>query len=781
MRKSLLVLSLALFAHASACQKSAAPVAPRGAAAKVAPNGPGALELSKEASAKIKAAQEKLTSDYVPRTKHKEGQTPHFTNRLITQTSPYLRQHAHNPVNWFPWGEEAFATAQKLNRPVFLSVGYSTCHWCHVMEEESFEDLEIARYLNENYVAIKLDREERPDIDAVYMQAVRLLTRGGGWPMSVWLTPAKEPFMAGTYFQAREGDRYPRKGFLTLLKELKARFDQDPQSVAQEAQELSQNIYAQLSRGAPGVVDYTKTLDHAFRFYEGAFDPQVGGLDRRRKFPSSLPIMVLWREFRRTKNPKALAMATLTLEKMSEGGLYDHIGGGFHRYTVDPRWQVPHFEKMLYDNALLVPAYLEGHRLTKDPRFLKVAKETLDYVLREMTHAEGAFFSATDADSPISNESEEREEGLFFTFTPSEIDALLSPAQANLIKKYYNVTEAGNFEGRSVLHVNQHLNTLAKAQKKTPAALSNELEAAKAALYNERLKRAPPLRDDKILSGWNALMISAFALGAGQSGDERYLSAAQDAASFLLTKLYVGNPKRLERSYKDENTSGKAFLDDHAFLIAALLDLFESDSDPKWLNAAYALERDVERYFRDKNGGYFRTASDAESLLVREKPKFDNAIPTGNSVHALNLLRLYALSADDEFRLKADALFAAFGNALTRQPAALSRMLWAVDFAAEKTRQIVIAIPEPRERQKLDAQSLEMLGVLSDVYVPNSVRFALTPNTRAALEKVTPLATAKVARQNKVTVYVCEDQVCQLPTTKPDQVRKMLEALRYEN
>ncbi|MFP6683190.1 MAG: thioredoxin domain-containing protein, partial [Polyangiaceae bacterium] len=462
---------------------------------------------------RLKRALAAKGEKYEPRTKHLRGDgSPKFTNRLILETSPYLAQHAHNPVNWFPWGDEAFEVARKLGRPVFLSVGYSTCHWCHVMEEESFEDEAIAKYLNDHYVMIKVDREERPDVDAIYMRAVQILTRRGGWPMSVWLTPEGKPFYGGTYFPARDGDGGTRKGFITILKEQYDSFKGDPAGIASDSTRLAARVQEDLkpiaSSGLPGAVSLQMAVEMAGR----TFDPEYGGSRGKPKFPSSFPVRTLLRYGRRAKDDNATAMALTTLSKMAAGGMYDHVAGGFHRYSTDARWLVPHFEKMLYDNALLAIAYIEGYQASGDTELLRVAREILDYVVRDMTSPEGGYYSATDADSI--GPKGHREEGYYFTWTPSELERTLGPGRAATVGQYYAVKPGGNFEGRSILHTPRDKAAVAKQLKISVAELDAEIAAARPLLLTERNKRPAPIRDDKIQVSWNGLMLAAMARGA---------------------------------------------------------------------------------------------------------------------------------------------------------------------------------------------------------------------------------------------------------------------------
>jgi uncharacterized protein YyaL (SSP411 family) len=675
---------------------------------------------------------------------------PRFTNRLSQETSPYLLQHAHNPVDWYPWGDEAFAEAKRTGKPVFLSVGYSTCHWCHVMERESFEDLEVARMLNESYVSIKVDREERPDIDAVYMTAVQALTGSGGWPMSVWLNADREPWFGGTYFPARDGDRGALRGFLSIGAELARLYRQDPLRVSTAAASLTRAVREAMSGSmAPGTgIPGGEAISGAVALYKRAFDDRFGGLRRAPKFPSNLPIRLLLRYHRRTGDAAALEMATLTLERMATGGLYDQVGGGFHRYSTDDRWLVPHFEKMLYDNALLVVAYAEGHQATGRPDFARVVRETLDYVAREMTAPEGGFYSATDADT-------EGEEGRFFVWEEREIRELLG-AGADSFIAHYGVTAQGNFEGRNILHV-----------PRPDEAAWKALEGARAKLYQARARRPAPLRDDKVLASWNGLMISGFAVGGRILAEPKYLEAARRAAAFALGALRPQG--ELMRSHKDGQARQPAFLEDHAFLAQGLLDLYEATFEARWLEGALSLAEQTEARFADRErGGWFTTGDRHEALLAREKPDHDGAIPSGASVALMNALRLAALTGDDRWRDIGDRALRAFAPVLADRPVALGETLLALDLRTDRPREVVLVWPRGGSPEPF-------LAALRRTFAPNRVLAGAAEGPELeSLKRLLPPVGDKVAQGGQTTAYVCERGRCELPTTDP---QKMLEQL----
>jgi uncharacterized protein YyaL (SSP411 family) len=755
---------------------------------------PGAEPYSAALVARLDAALTGRGPAYVPRTRHfsgaesgagavaaqTAGRGPRFTNRLILETSPYLLQHAHNPVSWFAWGEEAFEEARRLNRPVFLSIGYSTCHWCHVMEEESFEDLEIATFLNTHYVAVKVDREERPDVDAVYMSAVQRLTGSGGWPMSVWLTADRRPFFGGTYFPPRDGARGARHGFLTMLGELDRTFHREPERVAQAAAALVEIVREDMEGargaaaaapagqgggeeeraqedgragrrdarrnipGAEGTADEVqpdlRTIEATVDFFRRSFDAVHGGVRRAPKFPSNVPVRLLLRYHARTGDADALHMALLSLEKMAGGGMYDQLAGGFHRYSTDAEWLVPHFEKMLYDNALLTVAYAEAHQLTGRADLARVARETCDYVLREMTDVAGGFFSATDADS-------EGEEGRFFVWTEEEIRQVLGAGDlTEAFLKYYDVNRDGNWEGSTILNVRQ-----------PDEAMWQRLGEARAKLYQVRARRVPPLRDEKILTAWNGLMISGLAVAGRVLDEPRYVTAAARAAAFVLDHLR-GAEGELLRSYKDGRAQHRGDLDDHAFLAAGLLDLYEATFDPHWFERAVALADETERGFADPRGGWFMTSDRHEPLIARERPAYDGAEPSGTSVALMNAARLAAYTDGERWREVAARALAAHARTLVERPVAMTEALLAVDFLRGDPREVVVVWPE----EALSAAA-PLRDVLRRTFVPARVLAAGGEGAIAALGYLLPFARDKIAIRGQPTAYVCRQGRCELP------------------
>jgi len=709
---------------------------------------PGADPLPEELAARIAAAPASA------RTRHLRDGRPLFANRLALETSPYLRQHAHNPVNWYPWGDEAFAEARRRGRPVFLSIGYSTCHWCHVMEEESFEDLEVARALNEEYVAVKVDREERPDVDAVYMTAVQALTGRGGWPMSVWLDADRRPFFAGTYFPARDGDRGAPRGFLSLLRELAAIHRADPGRVAEAASSITSAVREAMASGSPGtVVPGPEAVEAAVAFARRVHDPVHGGVRGAPKFPSSLPVRLLLRHHRRIGDAASLEMAVRALEGMAAGGIHDQISGGFHRYAVDERWLVPHFEKMLYDNALLAVAYAEAYQATGRPSFARVLRTTLDYACREMSAPDGGFYSATDADS-------EGEEGRYFVWTEGEVRSELG-TRADRFIRYYGVTASGNFEGGNVLHV-------PRPDEREWEALAEEREVLRFA----RDRRPPPLRDEKVLVAWNGLMISALAVGGRVLAEPRYLDRAVLAADFALGLARGG--RRLPRSVKDGRPSGPGFLEDHAFLVQGLLDLHQARFGAQWLAQAVRLAEETDALFADPDGGgWFRSATDHERLLAREKPAHDGAEPSGASIAALNALRLEAFTSDDRWRRTAEHALRASSVALAHHPAALHDLLLAVDLLGDEALQVVLVWPAGA------APPRPFLDVLGRTFAPGAVLTGGEVGAPLAeVARLAPAARDKGVVDGQAAAYVCERGLCGSPTTDPEELRRRLAAGR---
>ena len=749
---------------------------------------PGTQPYPEAVDRAIAAAVGALPALYRPRTRHHGGKAhrqgahaeprapagarANYSNRLILEASPYLRQHAHNPVDWRPWGPAAFAEARALGRPIFLSVGYATCHWCHVMEHESFEDLAIARLLNSRYVPIKVDREERPDVDAVYMAAVQAMGLGGGWPMSVWIAPGRGdnggalhgvPFFAGTYFPPRQ-KRGSRRGFEGLLTELADRYKNEPESVFAKGRRIASQLRRQLQMDWAGVDADVQAVDRLVGQLRQSYDDEHGGTRRAPKFPSNIPYGLLLRHHLRTGDRDSRRMALHSLERMAMGGIYDHVGGGFARYATDVRWLVPHFEKMLYDQALIGRALTQAWQVSAKPVYARILRQTLDYVLRELRHPGGAFYCATDADS-------EGVEGLYFLWALKELNQILGKDDGALVADIYGVTAAGNFEGRNILHLKVPIAEWARRKGVSEASLHKRLRVAMTRLRNVRKRRVPPLRDDKILTAWNGLMIGTLASAGFALDEPRYVRAAAAAADDLL-RHQRDNKGRLLRLRLDGKARGRAFLDDHAFFIEGLLELLQATGEVRWLAAAVALQEEQDRWYGAPRGaGYYRTANDAESLLARDKPARDGALPSGNSIAAMNLLRLAAITGQKRWRSGSVAIVRAFSRRLRGYPMAISRMLEAVEARAWPLKEVVLIRPK-----KSDVADLApMLKALRQTWQPHHVLLmaAAGPN-QDKLAELAPLARNKVARGGRVTAYVCREGACRLPTTSPQELVKQL-------
>ena len=686
-------------------------------------------------------------------------------NRLAEEKSPYLLQHKDNPVDWQPWGEEAFAAAKNLSKPVFLSIGYSTCHWCHVMAHESFENPEIAKLMNENFVNIKVDREERPDVDRLYMAFVQATTGGGGWPMSVWLTPEGRPFYGGTYFPP--DNRYGRAGFPNILGQIARLWREDRERVEAEAARVMRAL-AEAGQGAAGAKfsrDETPLL-HGFESFSRSFDEEHGGFGGAPKFPRPSVFNFLLRFATRTNGDEAHragAMALLTLRKMAAGGMHDHLGGGFHRYSVDEFWHVPHFEKMLYDQAQLAVSFTEAWQLTHEEFFAGIARETLDYVLRDMTHSEGGFFSAEDADSLLSHGRSEHAEGAFYVWSRQEIVDALGADEARIFFRHYGVEEVGNtpagsdphgeFKGKNILLERQDIATTARILGVPEETVSKSLAAGRAKLFERRAKRPRPHLDDKILTAWNGLMISAFSKTGAALREPRYLEAATKAANFLRKNLTAQG--RLLRSWRGEAGSIGGFAEDYAFLIQGLLDLYQASWDVDWLKWALELEERQDALFRDEMGGYFSSAAGDPLVSVRMKDDYDGAEPSANSISALNLLRFARMLHDEALETRGRQILASSREALDRVPTAVPQMLVALDLALSPAAQAVVAgAREAGDVQKWNAR-------LHRDFLPRRA-LLLADGNRFLIGRVPPLASMKPL-DGQAALYLCENFACQAP------------------
>ena len=688
-----------------------------------------------------------------------------MANHLIAEKSPYLQQHAHNPVDWYPWGDEAFDKARREDKPIFLSIGYSTCHWCHVMERESFENEAIAEIINRSFVPVKVDREERPDVDRIYMTYVQAATGSGGWPMSVFLTPDLKPFFGGTYFPP--DNRYGRPGFPTLLDRIAAAWREQRAEILETSGKVISQLKSISDPASTGGIADKTTLDSTFQYFRRTFDSTHGGFGEAPKFPRPVVFNFLFRYYARTQRSEALQMSLDTLRAMAAGGMHDQLGGGFHRYSVDERWFVPHFEKMLYDQAQLATSYLEAYQITHNALYADIARSTLDYVLRDMTHPDGGFYSAEDADSVIDPANpKEKGEGAFYIWTAAELEQVLGREVYDVFAAHYGVEKDGN------VHQDPHgeftgKNILCLRQAPDPA----ELEQAKAKLLEVRSKRVRPHLDDKILTSWNALMISAFAKAAQVLSDPRYLIAALRATAFILTRMYNSDTGVLQRRFREGEAAIHGFLDDYSFFIAALLDLYEADFDPRHLENALALTAKMRELFEDpQSGAFFTTAGQDSSLVLRMKDDYDGAEPSGNSVALLDLFRLAHLTDGDEYRRAAVRTLDALMPKMSSQPVAVPQMLVGLDYWLAPRREVVIAGDPQAEPTRA------LLSELRSRFLPYTVTLLIdSDTTREKLARIFPAAGVMRQLDDQSTAYVCENYSCRLPTTEVAKFAELLQ------
>lgn len=672
-------------------------------------------------------------------------------NQLGDEKSPYLLQHKDNPVHWYAWSDKAFEASRALNKPIFLSIGYATCHWCHVMEHDSFENEGIAKILNENFICIKVDREERPDIDHLYMSAVTSLSGRGGWPMSVFLTPDLKPFWGGTFFW--------RDQFAQILHKISSVWKSEPQQILQTSSQLADH----LKESMPQVASTSWTnedLKKAYQAYSVNFDPVHGGFGGAPKFPKSFDLSFLMRYFKRSGQAEALHMVETTLDRMSRGGMYDHLGGGFARYATDNKWMVPHFEKMLYDNAQLAITYLEAYQLTQKQVYADVARDILDYVLRDMTHAEGGYYSAEDADS-------EGVEGKFYVWTDEELHQLLTSDEYALFTKVYGVTKAGNFEaeahdahspakGSNILYLTNGYDWSVKKDEK--------LKSISKKLFDVREKRIHPLKDDKILTDWNGLMIAAMAKAYRVLGDKRYLESAQNAANFIEKNLY--KKEDLLHRYRDGDARIDAMLADYASLNFGLIELYQADFNAHWIRWAVALQEQQDLYFWDKQyGGYFNSPATSKDVFLRQKEWFDGAIPSGNSLSLFNLERLFLFTADKDLKDRRDELLKVFSPYFKRYPAGFPMLLNSIDFITDNGREAVVT---GFDQAGVDSFIKEINGQ----FLPNLIVAVSTGRGELAiLDGKNPI-------DNKLTVYICQEGLCEAPITDMEKVKTELKTAK---
>ncbi len=677
----------------------------------------------------------------------------------MNQKSPYLLQHAENPVDWYPWGEEAFNKARKEDKPIFLSIGYSSCHWCHTMREESFSSPQVAELMNDMFISIKVDREERPDIDKIYMAICQMMTGSGGWPLTIIMTPDKKPFFAGTYFPKKT--RFGRIGLIELITRIKNLWDSQRNELLNSANKITLNL-KNLDQESPGEKFDEHSLRKAYEMLLKQYDKINGGFGNRPKFPTPHNLIFLLRYWKRTGDKKALEMVEKTLQAMRKGGIYDHIGFGFHRYSTDSSWLVPHFEKMLYDQALIAIAYIEAYQATKNSEYKKIAQEIFTYVIRDMISPDGGFFSAEDADS-------DGEEGKFYIWSKKELEDVLEKEEHSLITSVLNIEELGNYleeasskkTGKNILHLN-HL-----PEKK----LQDKLERIRLKIFESRENRVHPHKDDKILTDWNGLMIAALAKGAVAFQDEIYLNTAIKAVNFILSNLYTSNNGVLHR-YKDGSSEIQGYLTDYSFLIWGLIELYEATFEIIYLKSALELhQKQIERFWDDNIGGFYFTAIDSEELLTRQKEVYDGAIPSGNSIAMLNMLRLSFFTGNIELEEMADILHRVFSEKIKANPMAYTQFLVALDFAIGPSYSLVIGGETNAE------DTITMIQAINKTYVPNKV-FILrkTEQKLPEIDNYSNFVQFFDDLDGKATAYVCINKTCKPPTQEVDKMLEYLES-----
>ena len=687
------------------------------------------------------------------------------SNRLIKEKSPYLLQHAYNPVDWYPWCEEAFQKAKQEDKPIFLSIGYSTCHWCHVMEKESFEDEEVAALMNDAFISIKVDREERPDIDGIYMSVCQMMTGGGGWPLTIIMTPDKKPFFSGTYFPKK--NKFNRIGMMELIPKINEVWLNKRNDINKSADEITNSLKKSTVSNEKAELT-NEVFDRAFESYLQRFDSTYGGFGNAPKFPSPHNLMFLLRYYHRTKNESALEMVSHTLIQMRLGGIYDHIGFGFARYSTDREWLIPHFEKMLYDQAMLCMAYTEAYQITRENLFKQTAEEILEYVLRDMTHSEGGFYSAEDADS-------EGEEGKFYLWKNEKIRDVLAD-DATFFIKLFNVGDSGNLPageagwtdeakgmmtGTNILHLKNTIDNLKKTDEFKHIDLIEFITRTRRKLFEEREKRIHPHKDDKILTDWNGLMIAAFCKAAGVFDNNLYKLSAEKAMNFILTKLRTNDGKLIHR-FRDGEAGLPAHIDDYSFIIQALLDLFELTFKPEHLNTAIEFQEILFEHFLDKNGGgFFFTSDESEELISRQKDLYDGAYPSGNSVILLNLIRLGKFTANEKYDETAEKMINAFSKQIDDYPSVFSQFLTGLDWILNQSYEIVIAGEEKSEEVS------RAIKTLRSVFLPNKI-FIYNKGDEDLLKMIPYLSTNKVIN-NRLTIYVCENFKCNMPVHSIDE------------
>ncbi|MGH7873079.1 MAG: thioredoxin domain-containing protein [Candidatus Binatia bacterium] len=678
------------------------------------------------------------------------------TNRLIHETSPYLLQHAHNPVDWYAWGDEAFQKAKQENKPILLSIGYSACHWCHVMERESFENEKIAALMNDLFVSIKVDREERPDLDEIYMNAVQVLTGRGGWPMTMFLTPDGKPFYGGTYFPPE--DRQGMPGFPRILVGVSQAYRDKPADVEKSVGEIL-SVLHRMSASRPSEKDFSASIiaDSAGKL-AGAYDAENGGMGQAPKFPNAGVYELFLRAHEHSKRERDLEIVAHTLTKMANGGIYDHLGGGFHRYSVDAKWLVPHFEKMLYDNAQLLRSYAQAYTITGEPLFKTVVAETANYLLREMMDPSGGFYSTQDADS-------EGEEGKFFVWTPAEINALVGDEDGEIFSRIYDVSEEGNFEGKCILHPILTVEQASKFFRKDRSAIEALIANVKERLFAAREMRIKPFRDEKIITAWNGLMLSGLAEAIRILDQPAYIKAARQNVNFIFSTMLRDG--FLLHTCKDGQAKLLGYLDDYAFVMVGLLDLYEVLFDRTLLERATQLSEIMLREFWDEQGGgLFYTGNSHEQLISRAKPVFDASVPSGNAMATQALLRLFHMTGNDDYRSRAEIVIRSYYDAMESQPFGFAHMLCALDLYLKPAKEIVLVGDQD------DPRTQEIVKQIHSCYLPNKALQLISPAT--SLETVSPLLLGKTQLNDKPTVYVCHNFTCSAPVTTWAELKPLL-------
>ena len=685
------------------------------------------------------------------------------TNALANEKSPYLRQHAYNPVDWLPWGAAAFDKAREEGKPIFLSIGYSTCHWCHVMAHESFENEEIADILNREFVPVKVDREERPDVDRIYMLFVQASTGSGGWPMSIWLTPELKPFFGGTYFPP--DSRYGRPGFREVLQQLARAWKQERERVEASGANVAEQLRAITSSANATLEPDRELFDAAFWQFRRMFDSRWGGFGSAPKFPRPVVLNYLLRYYASEHNNEALEMAVRTLHRMAAGGMHDHLGGGFHRYSVDERWFVPHFEKMLYDQAQLAISYLEAYQITREERLAEAARDIFSYVLRDLRDADGGFYSAEDADSPDPENPSHAGEGAFYIWRQSEIERLLGARDAAVVCARFGIEASGNvqqdphgeFTGRNILYEAKTEEEAGREHGLSSSESKEALARGKQLLFEARRKRPRPHLDNKVLTSWNALMISAFVKGFLVLEDKGYLEAAERATSFLLSRMYDPGSAQLLRRFCDGEAAVPAFVDDYAFLAQALLDLFEATSRPSYLETVVDLaQRGLKQFEDTEQGGFFSTVENASDLLLRMKDDYDGAEPSGNSAATDVLLRLAHVTGNDESGLSAERSLRWFAPKMKLQPTMAPQMLVALGRRLAEPEQVIVRCAE------LNAQVAGILAEHRRGFAPNATTFAIDDAASERLRSIAPFL-SRLERKGTITLYECRNFTCELP------------------